>query len=106
VNWLFKIFGLNSVDDLLRSSLTLLAYFALVGFALWQFGKVRGQKFFLGFAAGALYLLWVNSRNNTGTGPGGADKTTTLQDAASVSSGVIGLTADKAQAWIDSMSNP
>src|SRR6266699_6051458 len=62
------------VDDVLRSSLSILIFFVLIGAGLWfLFRRKLAPIFFAGFGVGGLYLLWVNSRNNTGSGPGGSD---------------------------------
>lgn len=85
-SWL-KNNGLD-VDSLLRSSLTILVFFALVGCALWFFfrGKFK-PLFFLGFGAGALYLLWVNANNNKQDKSANPDAVS-LSGAVDVSGGV------------------
>lgn len=57
----------NISQDVLKSTLTQAGVYAAVGYGLKQFFPAQTKgKFFIGYAVGALYLLWVNSQNTAG----------------------------------------
>jgi hypothetical protein len=67
MKWLADKLGL-AVNDFLKSTLTLLLFFALVALAAWFLLKRHVPAYAAGgFAAGAFYFLLVNTRNNGGS---------------------------------------
>jgi hypothetical protein len=98
---LAKYFGVT-VDDLLRSSLSILVFLLLVGGGLWFWlGKRVSPLFFAGYVTGGLWVLYVNSRNSaqdkTFSLPGSSQPATFQQAMDQVSidnGGVVYLAPD------------
>ena len=75
------------IDDILKSSLTVLLWLILAFVALWWLLRAKvSPVFWAGYALGSLYFFWVNAQNNRPdaifTGAGGSIPTSDEWNAA------------------------
>lgn len=67
MNWLSQKFG-SAFNDVVKSTLTLVIFFALVAVAAWlAMRKHVPASMAAGFGLAALYFVIVNSKNNGGS---------------------------------------